>query len=285
MHGLGQQLRRGRHDLPRLVGREPRLPHPAQPQHGQHPVRPDPRRPRRGPGDARVRRREQRRLGGGRAVAGRQIEAEGARFRHADGGADEPFGAELDHRVSARAPQRRSQQHLPRISEGRERPLGLQPRCRPGHRPGGDAGRQAEGQVGRDAGIAGIAPVAVPTGRQPQPQRHPDRPAGGDRVGIRHHRRGGAGAVDRHGFRRQRRPLAEHCQKQGQDRQQPQQDCHVPQDRRYPPAPLPEPATRTRLCAFLRAFPRACQSRAGGYTRACIPNGHGASPGTQPEQR
>ena len=174
----------------------------------------------------------------GRA-AHRQPQREFAFLGNAFLAADQPGGlqAEVDRRRAGergrgrevrRHGQRHRQQHRALVAVVGQRA----DRDLPGHRPGDvarrDAGRQGPGQLGGQAGIAGVLPVGVPAGLMDDAQADLQRRAGRDAVGRlgdqfgahvrrRHHRRGRRGARGQGELRRDRHRAAQGEHERDQD--------------------------------------------------------------------
>ena len=153
------------------------------------------RRPRTAPGTRRVaaggrgRRRTASRRTGSAAARRRRPAVRAASLclaGDADVGADEPGSVRLE---AQRSPGFEARWHGDRHQQiGRaaiaviadaalDKPL----RHRPGDLAGAEAGRQLPGDLGRQAGIAGVAPVGVPARRDVEMQVDPQRLAGHDR--------------------------------------------------------------------------------------------------------
>ena len=140
--------------------------------------------------------------GRARVCGNRQAQRQRRRFRHADVSADEPVGGGgngrgRSGRDAGGGRDSRQQPDVAVMAVADHRPGHVPAGCGPGQRSCVETGRQGPGDRRRRSGIAGVAPVRVPAGRQGETQRHVERPAGndirrlGDEGGDGDRRRGG----------------------------------------------------------------------------------------------
>jgi hypothetical protein len=207
-----EALRRGVVERRRVGGEEEGLAHRRRRQAGAFERQARGAAVRRGFGARRPRRRARLRGGGGgeerceggvgaRRGGDGEVEAEAAFFRDADLLADEPGRVGLYREGVAggeggRRGEGDRQQDLALVAEIDQRAVGDALRRRPFDRAGGGAFGEVQRDLGRRAGVAGVAPVGVPAGGEAQAEAEAEGLAGGDGVGLGRQGRGGAGGGD-----------------------------------------------------------------------------------------